>query len=271
MMGMLKKHPISQRRVCKLLGLHRSVGRYQSKKKDEPLKESILKHAHARKRFGYRRILILLKAEGLKINHKRVYRIYKELGLKVMKRSGRKKAVGTRGVLDKPTGPNVKWSLDFVSDRLSCGRRIRILTVVDDFTRECIKLTVETSLTGKRVAKELSELICDRGKPKFIRSDHGSEFTSHALLKWRHDQGVNWQYIEPGKPMQNGYIESFNGKFRDECLNEQWFLNLKYAKEQIEKWREDYNEKRPHTSLKGLTPKQFLDSFYMEKANKLTA
>lgn len=271
MNGMLDKHPISQRKICKLLDLNRSVGRYQSKKQDEGCKAKILHHARQRKRFGYRRIHLLLKMEGIKMNHKRVYRLYKELGLKVNKRAHRKRAVGSRGTLVKANSPNMTWSLDFVSDALSDGRRIRILTVVDDFTRECIKLTVDTSLTGQRVAHELTKLIHKRGKPSFIRSDNGTELTSKAILKWSHENQVHWQYIEPGKPMQNGYIESFNGKFRDECLNEHFFLSLREAKDIIEKWQEDYNHARPHMALKGLTPKQFLNSFKMRNENKLTA
>lgn len=271
MNGMLEKHPISQRRVCWLLGLNRSVGRYQSKRDDENLKVRILHHAHERKRFGYRRIHLLLKMEGTKVNHKRVYRLYKQLGLKVKQRAYRKRLIGNRGTLAHPTSPNMTWSLDFVSDALSEGRRIRILTVVDDFTRECLQLVVDTSLNGVRVAHELSKIMNQRGKPKFIRSDNGTELTSKAIFKWAHENKINWQYIEPGKPMQNGYIESFNGKFRDECLNEHLFLSLKEAKEIIENWRRDYNHARPHTALNGLTPIQFLNSFKMENKNKLIA
>jgi putative transposase len=268
---MLNKHPVSQRKICQLLGLNRSVGRYQSKKEDESCKIKILQHAHERKRFGYRRIHLLLKMEGIKVNHKKVYRLYKQLGLKVHKRAHRKRAIGHRGVLLKATAPNKTWSLDFVSDALSDGRRIRILTIVDDFTRECLKLVVDTSLSGLRVANELSKLIIQRGSPVFIRSDNGTELTSKAILKWAHENKVRWQYIEPGKPMQNGYIESFNGKFRDECLNEHLFLNLREAKELIEKWREDYNHARPHTALHGLTPSQFLNSFKIGNENKFIA
>lgn len=272
MLTIMKQHQISQRRACRLINLHRSVGRYHIKKsRDNDLKERIIFFAHQRKRFGYRRIHILLKKEGIIVNHKKVYRLYKESGLKVLKRGSRKRALGSRVPLQASKAPNARWSLDFVSDSLSIGRRIRILTIVDDFTRECLKMVVDTSLSGARVARELSELIFERGVPQAILSDNGTEFTSHAILKWSQEKGVEWQYIQPGKPMQNGYIESFNGKLRDECLNEHWFLSLKEAQNTIEKWRQDYNLERPHTSLNGLSPQQFLDSINEQKENKLTA
>jgi putative transposase len=152
---------------------------------------------------------------------------------------------------------NQRWSLDFVSDALADGRRLRILTIVDDFTRECLKMVVATSISGARVARELSDLLVKRGIPDTILSDNGTEFTSNAILKWSHENQISWAYIQPGKPMQNGYIESFNGKLRDECLNENWFLSLQEARQIIESWREDYNRHRPHTSLQGLSPEQF--------------
>lgn len=263
---------VSQRRACQLVSLHRSVGRYKVlDQKDKPLKEKIVSLAHERKRFGYRRIHIMLKKEGLKVNHKRVYRLYTESGLKVRKRGGRKRALGSRLPIKQLNSPNERWSLDFVSDALADGRRIRILTIVDDFSRECLKMVVDTSLSGKRVIRELSSLVADKGLPKAIVSDNGTEFTSHAVLKWAQEMSVEWQYIQPGKPMQNGYIESFNGKLRDECLNEHWFIRLTEAKVIIEKWRYDYNHARPHSSLKGLTPQQFLDCLNEQKENKLVA
>ena len=167
--------------------------------------------------------------------------------------------------------PNERWSLDFVSDALADGRRIRILTIVDDFTRECLKMVVDISLSGTRVIRELSSLISIKGAPRAIVSDNGTEFTSNAVLKWSHETGVLWKYIQPGKPMQNGYIESFNGKLRDECLNESWFFSLKEAQGIIERWRLDYNQARPHTSLKGLSPLQFLNCLKENKEAKLVA
>lgn len=267
---MIDKCDLSQRRACHLVGLHRSVGRYVCR--DEgPLKGKIIELAHQRKRFGYRRIHLLLKREGELVNHKRVYRLYREAGLKVLKRGGRKRALGSRKPTQIIDEPNARWSLDFVSDALADGRRIRILTIVDDFTRESLKMVVDTSLSGKRVARELSELIAVRGKPGGIISDNGTEFTSNAILTWAGEMGVNWHYIQPGKPMQNGYIESFNGKLRDECLNEHWFRSLHDARIIIEKWREDYNHERPHSSLKGLSPHEFLNCWKEEREDKLIA
>ena len=272
MQTVIDNHKLSQRRACQLISLHRSVGRYIGRNNEEGLlKERIIAHAHQRKRFGYRRILILLKKEGLKVNHKRVYRLYKESGLKVLKRGGRKRALGSRSVLKILEKPNVRWSLDFVSDALANGRRIRILTIVDAYTRECLKMVADTSLNGVRVARELSCLIKEKGNPEAILSDNGTEFTSHAILRWAQENEVDWQYIQPGKPMQNGYIESFNGKLRDECLNENWFLSLEEAKQIIEKWRMDYNLVRPHTSLNGLSPQQFLNGLNAQNEGKLIA
>lgn len=270
MRSAIDRHGVSERRACRLVNLHRSVGRYICQEGD-PLKDRIISIAHQRKRFGYRRIHLLLKKEGEPINHKRVYRLYREAGLKVLKRGGRKRALGSRLPLLVLDSPNTRWSLDFVSDALADGRRIRILTIIDEFTRESLKMVVDTSLSGKRVARELSELMATRGKPKGIVSDNGTEFTSNAILKWSGDMGLNWQYIQPGKPMQNGYVESFNGKLRDECLNEHWFRSLHEARAVIENWRKDYNHERPHTSLKGLSPQQFLDCWKEEKESKLIA
>jgi putative transposase len=179
--------------------------------------------------------------------------------------------LGSRIPLQKLSKPNVRWSLDFVSDSLATEQRIRILTTVDDFTRECLKIVVDRSLNGMRIVRELSELILHKGCPEEILSDNGTEFTSHAILKWAQENKVNWQYIQPGKPMQNGYIESFKGKLRDKCLNESWFLSLEEAKRIIEKWRLDYNMERPHTSLQRLTPQQFLNILNKQKGSKLIA
>lgn len=254
-----QNHQMSERRACKLVGLQRTVARYKSQKRAEKeLIEKIKKLAYARRRYGYRRIHLLLKRSGEKINHKRVWRLYREAGLKVAKRGGRKRAIGMRLVNAPATKTNQRWSLDFVADALSDGRRIRLLNVVDDFTRECLKIVIDTSLSGQRVARELSELMQEKGKPEEIISDNGTEFTSRAILEWSNDKKIAWKYIEPGKPTQNAYIESFNGKLRDECLNENWFMNLKEARKIVEEWRIDYNCNRPHSSLHGLTPWEFL-------------
>lgn len=271
MNDLIFNHGISQRRACRLLAFDRSVGRYKHKMtNDTETKAKIISIANERRRFGYRRICILLKREGLKINHKKVYRLYKEVGLKIKKRGGRKRALGSRIVPEELCKPNQRWSLDFVSDALANGRRLRILTIVDDFTRESLKMVVDTSINGVRVARELTELMEIRGRPESILSDNGTEFTSNAILKWSWDNKIGWKYIQPGKPMQNGYIESFNGKLRDECLNENWFLSIKDARSIIEKWREDYNGYRPHTSLKGLSPEQFARNL-KENSKKLIA
>lgn len=254
-----EERKISERRSCELVGLRRSVARYQPIRdaEEQELIEKIKKIAFERRRFGYRRIHLLLKREGKIVNHKRIWRLYKATGLKVAKRGGRKRAIGIRLVNKPSVHVNQRWSLDFVSDALSDGRRIRLLNIVDDFTRECLKIVVDTSINGKRVARELSELVLERGKPEEILSDNGTEFTCGAILVWSLEEKIAWRYIEPGKPIQNAYIESFNGKLRDECLNEQWFIKLEEAKKKIEKWREDYNNIRPHTSLQGLSPCEF--------------
>lgn len=255
----IKEHGISERRACQLVGVNRSTVRYKGQRVDDcKLSESIRKIALEKKRFGYRRIHMLLKREGLKINHKKVFRLYQKLGLKVLKRGGRKRALGIRAPTLKAQRMNQRWSLDFVSDALATGRRIRLLTVVDDYSRLCLGIIVDTSLSGWRVSRELNKLIEMYGKPETIISDNGTEFTSHAILKWSLEKQVCWSYIQPGKPYQNGTIESFNGKLRDECLNENLFLDLKDAARIIENWRCEYNEKRPHSSLSGKTPTEII-------------
>lgn len=254
---MVETHGRSERRACQLVGAHRSSIRYVSHKSEEELlKGRITAIAHEKRRYGYRRIHMLLKREGVNINHKKLFRIYKQLGLKVLKRGGRKRALGTRVVAMALTRKNQEWSLDFVHDVLANGRRIRMLTIVDDFTRESIKIAVDTSLNGHRVCEELEQVIEARGKPERILSDNGTEFTSVAILRWCQEREIRWDYIQPGKPYQNGYIESFNGKLRDECLNESIFVNLQEAKRLVETWREEYNERRPHSSLNGRTPNE---------------
>ncbi len=201
----MEGHGFSERRACRLVGAHRTAIRYSTKKLEEfLLKEKIITVAHAKRRYGYRRIHIMLKRDGICINHKKLFRIYKELGLKVLKRGGRKKALGQRVVRMPLTRVNQEWSLDFVHDALANGRRIRILTIVDDFSRESLKMVVDTSLNGIRVRDELTELLETRGMPERILSDNGTEFTSTAILKWCYERGVRWDYIQPGKPQQNG-------------------------------------------------------------------
>lgn len=248
----------SQRRACGLVGLHPKTYRYVSKRSgDEELRQRLRELASQRRRFGYRRLGLMLGRQGIKLKGKKLYRLYKEERLTVHKRGGRKRALGTRAPMAIPQGRNLRWSLDFVADTLVSGRRFRILTLVDDFTRECLGLVVDTSLTGLRVARELDRVAELRSYPGMIVSDNGTELTSNAILAWQQDRGVEWHYIAPGKPMQNGFVESFNGRLRDECLNEHLFTNLNEARQIIEEWRIDYNTNRPHSSLNGLTPTEF--------------
>jgi putative transposase len=253
-----EKYPLSERRIFRLIALHRSVGRYTTRRKsDEETKEQIKSVAQERPRFGYRRIHVMLKKNGTTINHKKLFRLYQEMGLKIRKRGSRKRVIGIRALKVRATGINEVWSLDFMSDRLADGRKIRILNIVDEFTRESLKMVVDTSLTGHRVVREIDELVQTKGKPQQIKSDNGTEFTSLAVLKWSQLKSVGWHFIDPGKPMQNGTIESFNGKVRDEFLNQHLFLDLKEVRELAEEWRKDYNFHRPHSALKGLSPEEF--------------
>ena len=221
---------------------------------DAALRERLRTLAGERRRFGYRRLGYLLGREGIAPNHKKLLRIYREEGLKVRRRGGRKRALGTRAPMALPQGPNQRWSLDVVSDAMACGRRFRILAVVDDFTRESLALVVDTSLSGARVARELDAIAARRGKPLCVVSDNGTELTSTAILRWSQERGVEWHTIAPGKPTQNAFVESFNGRLRDECLNETLFTSLAQARAIFEAWRQDYNTVRPHSKLGGRTP-----------------
>ena len=210
--------------------------------------------ASVRRRFGYRRLHILLRREGIVMNHKKLRRLYREERLQVRRRSGRKRAVGTRAPMALPQGLNQRWSLDFLSDGFADGRRFRILAIVDDFTRECLALVADTSLPGLRVARELDAVIARRGCPAMIVSDNGTELTSMTMLRWSQEHGIAWHYIAPGKPQQNAFVESFNGRLRDECLNETLFTSLAHAREVLATWKDDYNTVRPHSGLGNLAP-----------------
>lgn len=248
----------SRKRACALAGIDPRVYRRVSRRpEDTDLRGRLKELSSERRRFGYRRLHILLKREGWHVNWKKLYRIYREEGLTVRKRGGRKRALGTRAPMAVPQGPNQRWSLDFVSDSLTCGRRFRILNVIDDFSRECLAAVVDTSLSGERVARELDRIAEMRGYPCLVVSDNGTELTSNAILKWQEDRKVDWHYIAPGKPMQNGFVESFNGRMRDECLNEHLFDNLHHARNLIGEWRIDFNHHRPHSGLAGLTPAEY--------------
>ena len=220
----LTKKGDSQRKACALVGLDRKTYRYVSQRTaDTAIRKRLEELAADRRRFGYRRLHILLRREGIKVNHKKLCRLYKEERLTVRKRGGRKRALGSRALIASPEGPNQRWSLDFVSDALIDGHRFRILAVIDDFSRECLATVVDNSISGIRVARELDRIAGVRGYPCLVVSDNGTELTSNAMLKWQQERGVGWHYIQPGKPMQNGFIESFNGRLRDECLNEHLF------------------------------------------------
>lgn len=248
-------HEMSERRACKAIGCVRMTIRYRSRRPDDPhLRERLLALAKERRRFGYRRLHVLLRREGLFVNHKRLFRIYREERLMVRKRGGRKRALGTRAPMPVPLRPNERWSLDFVSDQFVCGRRFRILAIFDDCTRECLAAVADTSLSGRRVARELDSLIARRGKPNCIVSDNGTELTSNAILSWTGENQVGWHYIAPGKPMQNAFVESFNGRMRDEFLNETLFTSLMQARIALEEWRRDYNTVRPHSRIGWLAP-----------------
>lgn len=254
-------HGMSERRACRVLGVDRTSVRYQATRPpDAELRERLRALAQERRRFGYRRLHVLLRREGHTVNRKRVQRLYREEKLTVRRRGGRKRAMGTRRPIEIPLQANQRWSLDFVSDQMTDGRRFRILTVVDNCTRECLALVADTSLSGLRVARELDAIVRQRGRPETIVSDNGTELTSNAILTWADDMQIGWHYIAPGKPQQNGFNESFNGRLRDELLNETLFRSLGHARAVLEDWRRDYNEQRPHSKLGWLTPRAFADA-----------
>jgi putative transposase len=249
---------ISERQACRYVNANRRMVRYVRIPKDDgPLRARLEELAAERRRFGFRRLAVLIRRDGWIVNIKRVLRVYREAHLQVRKRLRRRVALG-RG-LPAPVvgGFNERWSLDFVHDSLETGRRIRTLNIVDDFTRECLAIEVDTSLCGRRVARVLDTIGAMRGYPQTIVMDNGTELTSIAMACWARDRKVRLHFIQPGKPTQNAFIESFNGRFRDECLNENEFASLAHARSIIETWRLDYNANRPHKSLGNLTPEEF--------------
>lgn len=251
-------HDVSERRACQVLDVDRSTIRYCSlRSSDADVRLRIRELAGARRRFGYRRLHFLLRRDGVKMNQKRFRRLYREEGLQVRKRGGRKRALGQRAPITLPSAPNQRWSLDFVSDSFTDGRRFRVLAIIDDCTRECLGLVADTSLSGARVVRELDAVIARRGKPQTCVSDNGTEFTSMAILTWSKMAGVDWHFIAPGKPQQNAFVESFNGRLRDECLNETAFSSLFEARTLLADWRDDYNRVRPHSALANRTPEEF--------------
>jgi putative transposase len=249
---------VSQRRACEVIGADRSTVRYLSLRSDDTtIRVRLRDLASVRRRFGYRRLLLMLRSEGVLINHKKLRRLYAEERLQVRRRGGRKRALGTRVPVELPQGPNQRWSLDFVSDTLTDSRRFRILAVVDDFTRECIALVADTSLSGIRVGRELDAAIARRGRPTMIVSDNGTELTSMAILRWSQLTRIEWHYIAPGKPQQNAFVESFNGRLRDELLNETLFSSIDHARELLAEWQDDYNTVRPHSGIGNLPPSTY--------------
>jgi putative transposase len=246
---------ISERRACSILKADRKTVRYRScRPPDTELRARLHALASERRRFGYRRLFVLLRREGERSGESRIYRLYREEGLTVRKRRARRKAIGTRAPILIEARANARWSLDFVHDQMACGRRFRILNVIDDVTHECLAAIPDTSISGHRVARELSALIRRRGRPGTIVSDNGTEFTSNAMLTWSQQQHIAWHFIAPGKPMQNGFVESFNGRMRDELLNESLFFSLDHARQKLAAWVTDYNTARPHSSIGYMTP-----------------
>ena len=263
-------HGMSERRACSVIGADRKSMRYCSRRADDAdLREKLRILAQERRRFGYRRLHILLRRDGVIINRKKTQRLYREEGLMVRRRKGRKRAVGTRMPPPVLALPNQRWSLDFVHDQLVTGRRFRVLNVVDDVTRECLRAVPDTSISGKRVVRELTELIAERGKPGMIVSDNGTELTSNAVLAWCGEARVEWHYTMPGKPTQNAFVESFNGRMRDELLNETLFMSLDHAREKVATWAADFNAERPHSSLGYAPPAAFAAEFEKQGAASL--
>lgn len=250
------QYAFSERRACRLVGLAVSTYRYQSSRNDTSLREQLVTLARDKPRYGYRRLHVLLLRAGMIVNHKRVWRVYHEAGLSV-KRRKRKRLVRVGQPLEPVSAPNQEWALDFSSDRLATGRSLRVLSVIDAFTRECIALEVDTGFASRRVTRVLEAALKQRAGPQRIRCDNGPELTSRHFLAWCIERRIDLRHIQPGRPMQNGHVESFHGKLRDECLNTSWFRNLFDARRRITAWKREYNEQRPHSSLQYQTPAEF--------------
>jgi putative transposase len=264
---------LSERHACGLIGMHRGSWRYQqSAPRDAELRMRLRELAAERMRFGYRRLWAMLRreknADGTRrwvVNHKRVHRIYREEGLAMRRKETKRLRAIARTPLERPTGANQVWTMDFTKDRLASGRNFRTLNLMDGYTREALWIEVDTSLPGLRVVRVLEWLKQARGVPEVIQVDNGPEFISQAVDQWAFSNGVRLHFIEPGKPVQNAFIESFNGKFRDECLNQNWFTSVAEARQVIEAWRVDYNTARPHSSLGYRTPEEFAAEIGGEK------
>jgi putative transposase len=256
-------HQLSQRRVAGLIPVERGTLRYQHHRdRQEALRVRLRELAGSRVRYGYRRLTILLRREGWQVNAKRIYRLYTEEGLIVRTKRRKERAQRQRVAQGLAVRPNGRWSMDFVAQRLADGRWIRVLTVVDQFTRECLCLHADTALSGEKVAAALDGIVAERGAPRSITVDNGTEFASRAIDLWAYANGVHLDFIRPGRPVENGYIESFNGKLRDECLNVEVFFTLSDAREKLARWRQDYNQHRPHSALDDRTPAEFASSWW---------
>jgi putative transposase len=263
---------VNRARACGLVQLERSSYYYRAHPRDNRALLIRLKElAAVRVRYGYRRLTILLRREGWAVNSKRVYRLYLQANLGVRTKHRRKRAAQVRVPLEAPVRVNERWSMDFMTDRLEDGRYFRILTIVDQFSRECPLLEAGVSLSGKRVVECLDQLASARGLPKTITIDNGSEFCSRVLDTWAYQRGIKLDFIRPGKPVENGYIESFNGKLRDECLNTELFFSVEDARQKLDHWRKDYNEQRPHSALGGMPPAVFIQRVVESSRNTSTA
>lgn len=249
---------LSERRACGLIGMNRGSWRYQQQERhDAELRRRLLELAEQRPRFGYRRLHRMLRREKWVVNHKRVYRLYREEGLAMRRRKNKRFRAEARVPLVRPIRANQMWTMDFTRDSLADGRKFRTLNLMDGYTREALCMEVDTSLPGLRVVQVLERVAQERGLPEALQVDNGPEFISRVVDQWAYAHGVALHFIDPGKPVQNAFIESFNGKFRDECLSQSWYTSLEDARQIIEAWRTDYNSVRPHSSLGYLTPEQY--------------
>ena len=269
---MVEQFSLSQRRACSLVEVSRTVMCYQPRPNElnDRIKQRLKELAEKHRRYGHIRLYILIRREGVIVNHKRTERIYKSEGLSLRIRRRRKFAAVVRNPLPEATKPNERWAMDFISDSLWNGRKFRTLSIVDTCSRECLNVEVDTSLPGHRVVRVLDRLADTKGLPESIRVDNGPEFISKVLDEWAHRNGVKLDFIRPGKPTENPYAESFHGRFRDECLNENYFLDLQETKDVIESWRIEYNTFRPHRSLDYQTPEEFLKKYEQENLNQNT-
>jgi putative transposase len=253
----MEKFQVSERRACELNAVDRSSYRYEPRPdRNRDLRQKLSELARRKPRYGYRRLGVLLERDGESVNHKRLWRVYQQAGLGVRRRERKRLERGKVG-MPLLMRPNQEWSIDFISDAIANGRAIRALTVIDGFTKESPVIEVDASLSAPRITRVLDGVIEQRGRPDALRLDNGPEFTSRCFLAWAEQRGIQLVFIQPGKPVQNSFIESFNGRFRDECLNANWFESLADARRKIEAWRQEYNQHRPHSALAYRTPEEF--------------